>query len=186
MLPTRYLAMRLLAMASVSFAIQIPFDHIMWGENGAGGDHLIKRTTTAKVAAASSSTATILSGSVAPASSSSAAPTTPSAASAVSPSASASRAADSTCTNSPLTRSCWYSGFSIATDFDAKWPNTGKTVSYNLELTNTTCNPDGNGDRICLLFNNQYPGPLIRASKSCPMKTLRILVALTGMQVGVI
>ncbi|KAI9653733.1 MAG: hypothetical protein M1821_006927 [Bathelium mastoideum] len=45
-----------------------------------------------------------------------------------------------------------------------KWPNTGNTVFYNLEVTNTTCNPDGNGDRICMLFNNQYPGPTIRAN----------------------
>jgi len=27
-----------------------------------------------------------------------------------------------------------------------------------------TCNPDGNGDRLCLLINNQYPGPTIRAT----------------------
>ncbi|KAL9095130.1 MAG: hypothetical protein Q9165_002733 [Trypethelium subeluteriae] len=52
----------------------------------------------------------------------------------------------------------------IATDFDKKWPSTGKTVSYNIEVTNTTCNPDGTGSKLCFLFNNQYPGPTIRAN----------------------
>lgn len=70
---------------------------------------------------------------------------------------------DTACTNGPYTRACWKNGYSIATDFDQKFPTTGKTVSYNLEITNTTCNPDGHGERICLLFNNQYPGPVIRA-----------------------
>src|SRR6266567_1788900 len=62
------------------------------------------------------------------------------------------KVADSACTNGPLTRHCWSNGYSVATDFDAKWPTTGRTVSYNLEITNTTCNPDGNGARPCLLF----------------------------------
>ncbi|KAF2137677.1 multicopper oxidase [Aplosporella prunicola CBS 121167] len=75
-----------------------------------------------------------------------------------------SRVADPACTNGPLSRSCWAPGFSIATDFDAKWPDTGKTVTASLEITNTTCNPDGHGDRVCLLFNNQYPGPTIVAN----------------------
>lgn len=82
------------------------------------------------------------------------------------PSSSTSRVADSACKNGPLTRTCWSNGYSAATDFDAKWPTTGKTVSYNLELINGTCNPDGNGDRPCQLFNNQYPGPTIVAGKS--------------------
>ncbi|KAF2230951.1 multicopper oxidase [Viridothelium virens] len=141
-------------MTSSSMAMQMPFDHIMWGENGPAGNHMIKRATTS-----SASTATILSGSVVPASSSSASPTTP-----ASGSSTTSKAPDSACTNSPLTRSCWGNGFSIATDFDKKWPNTGKTVSYNIEVTNTTCNPDGNGSKLCFLFNNQYPGPTIRAN----------------------
>ncbi|KAF2706997.1 multicopper oxidase [Pleomassaria siparia CBS 279.74] len=78
--------------------------------------------------------------------------------------ATSSRVADSACTNGPLTRTCWSSGFSAATDFDAKWPTTGKTVSYNLEITNGTCNPDGHGAKPCQLLNNQYPGPLITAN----------------------
>ncbi|KAG9969093.1 laccase precursor, partial [Aureobasidium melanogenum] len=72
--------------------------------------------------------------------------------------------ADSACSNGPYTRACWTDGFSIATDFDQKFPTTGKTVSYNLEITNTTCNPDGAHEQQCLLFNGQLPGPVIRAS----------------------
>ena len=58
---------------------------------------------------------------------------------------------------------CQGDGFSIATDFDQKWPDTGKTVPYTLDITNTTLNPDGTGDRLVMLINNQYPGPVIRA-----------------------
>lgn len=72
--------------------------------------------------------------------------------------------ADGGCTNGPYTRFCWGDGYSIATDFDQKFPTTGNTVTYDLDITNGTCNPDGNGERLCLLINNQYPGPLIRAS----------------------
>ncbi|KAK6438685.1 laccase, multicopper oxidase, benzenediol:oxygen oxidorectuctase [Oleoguttula sp. CCFEE 5521] len=74
------------------------------------------------------------------------------------------RVADAACTNGPLTRSCWKNGYSVATDFDQKFPTGGATVTYNLEITNGTCNPDGNGPRLCLLFNGQYPGPTIRAT----------------------
>ena len=72
--------------------------------------------------------------------------------------------ADSACSNGALTRSCWSSGFSIATDFDQKHPNTGKVVPYTLEVTNTTCSPDGHGNQPCLLVNGQYPGPTIYAN----------------------
>ncbi|THW46308.1 putative multicopper oxidase, type 1 [Aureobasidium pullulans] len=72
--------------------------------------------------------------------------------------------ADSACSNGPFTRSCWTDGFSVATDFDQKFPTTGNTVSYNLEITNTTCNPDGANEQQCLLINGQLPGPVIRAS----------------------
>lgn len=73
--------------------------------------------------------------------------------------------ADPVCTNSPSTRNCWSNGYSVATDFDQKWPETGQTRTFNLEITNTTCNPDGNGERICLLYNKQYPGPTIWAGE---------------------
>lgn len=75
---------------------------------------------------------------------------------------------DTVCTNGPTTRACWNSGYSIATDFDQKHPTTGVTVTYNLELTNGTCNPDGAGSRICFLINGQYPGPTITANVSLP------------------
>jgi len=75
------------------------------------------------------------------------------------------RVADAVCTNSPTSRNCWSSGYSVATDFDAKWPTTGVTRYYDLSITNTTCNPDGNGKKICFLLNGQYPGPRITASE---------------------
>ena len=71
---------------------------------------------------------------------------------------------DSACKNGPLTRACWSDGFSIATDFDQKHPVTGATVTYHLEITNGTCNPDGHGDRTCFLINGQYPGPVLTAN----------------------
>lgn len=74
------------------------------------------------------------------------------------------RVPDSQCTHGPKTRACWTKGYSIATDFDQKFPVTGNTVSYDLEITNSTCNPDGNGVRLCMLINGKYPGPVIRAT----------------------
>lgn len=71
---------------------------------------------------------------------------------------------DRACTHGPDKRACWREGYSVATDFDKKFPVTGNTVLYDLKLTNGTCNPDGHGDRVCLLVNGQYPGPLIRAT----------------------
>ncbi|KAF2733177.1 hypothetical protein EJ04DRAFT_277551 [Polyplosphaeria fusca] len=70
---------------------------------------------------------------------------------------------DGACTNNARTRNCWSDGFSIATDFDAKAPPAGKTVTYDLEITNTTANLDGHGDKPVMLINGQYPGPTIRA-----------------------
>ncbi|KAK7518617.1 putative multicopper oxidase, type 1 [Phyllosticta citriasiana] len=78
--------------------------------------------------------------------------------------AASTRTPDGVCSNGPNTRGCWANGYSIATDFDAKWPNTGRTVKYNLEITNSTCNPDGAVARPCLLFNGQLPGPTIYAN----------------------
>lgn len=78
--------------------------------------------------------------------------------------ATTTRVPDAACTHGPTTRACWTNGYSIATDFDKKFPTTGNTVTYDLEITNTTCNPDGYGSRTCLLINNQYPGPTIRAT----------------------
>lgn len=85
-------------------------------------------------------------------------------ASVAAPSPSASRAPDSACKNTALTRQCWDNGFSIATDFDTKWPDTGVTRKYDFQISNTTCNPDGNSTRYCLLVNNQLPGPTVIAN----------------------
>ncbi len=71
---------------------------------------------------------------------------------------------DSQCANTRLTRSCWSNPYSIATNYDRTWPNTGKVVHYNLEITNTTMNLDGGRARPLYAINGQYPGPTIRAS----------------------
>lgn len=78
--------------------------------------------------------------------------------------ATSTRVPDSACTNGPLTRNCWSNGFSIATDFDDKAPPAGIERTYNLEITNTTLNPDGNGAKLAMLINNQFPGPTITAN----------------------
>lgn len=63
---------------------------------------------------------------------------------------------DPACKNGPLTRACWQSGFSIATDFDNKLPPAGRTVTYHLEITNTThLAPDG-FQRLVMAVNGQY------------------------------
>jgi hypothetical protein len=43
---------------------------------------------------------------------------------------------DGACTNGPRTRNCWSNGFSIATDFDAKAPPAGKTVTVVRPVVN--------------------------------------------------
>lgn len=68
----------------------------------------------------------------------------------------------SNCTHGPSSRGCWQGEFSIYTDMDLKWPSTGKTVKYNLDITNETGSPDG-FERPMLLINGQYPGPAIVA-----------------------
>ena len=71
---------------------------------------------------------------------------------------------DSQCANTAVTRSCWSNPYSIATNYDSTWPNTGKVVRYNLEITNTTKNLDGGKSRTIFAINGQYPGPTIRAN----------------------
>ncbi|OQO04135.1 hypothetical protein B0A48_10745 [Cryoendolithus antarcticus] len=68
-----------------------------------------------------------------------------------------------TCTNGPTTRNCWQGTFSIDTDFDTNWPTTGRTVSYDFDIRNTTMSPDGHARQV-LAINNQYPGPTIYAN----------------------
>ena len=168
-------------MGSLSYAKQIPFDHIMWGDRNGEDKYIVKRQTTVQPTSITSSSTPILSGSVTGTSvqSGSGIPVSSQ------PTSAGPNPHDPVCTNSPLTRACWVDGFSVAADFDKKWPITGNTVSYNLELVNTTCNPDGNGDRVCLLFNGQYPGPTIRASKYSLSGTNFLGKLLTERQVGV-
>ncbi|KAH0075189.1 putative multicopper oxidase, type 1, partial [Aureobasidium melanogenum] len=155
----------LLAFASVSWADALPKDHYLWGADRMG--KMVRRATSSSVSKASStskvsstsSKATSVSSSVSKAASSSVP-----ASSASSASSSTSLVADAACTNGPNSRQCWSSGYSVKTDFDQKHPTTGNTVTYNLEITNTTCNPDGNGAVECFLINGQQPGPVITAN----------------------
>ncbi|KAM3081222.1 laccase, multicopper oxidase, benzenediol:oxygen oxidorectuctase [Clarireedia jacksonii] len=118
-----------------------------------------KTSSTSTKASSASSSAN--SGTTTKSSSSSVPPSTVSSSSS-STSAISSLVADPACTNSPFTRSCWGNGFSIATDFDTKHPNTGVTRKYNLEITNTTLAPDG-FSRLVMAINGQYPGPTLYA-----------------------
>ena len=50
---------------------------------------------------------------------------------------------DTPCTNAPDSRTCWVDEYSVAVDFDKKWPTTNKTVTVgvrrstvNLRMTN--------------------------------------------------
>lgn len=71
---------------------------------------------------------------------------------------------DSSCTNGPSSRNCWSDGFDIDTNYYESWPETGKTASYELYVTDAHCNPDGSGGKMCQVINGQTPGPVIRAN----------------------
>ncbi|KAH8727984.1 multicopper oxidase-domain-containing protein [Phaeosphaeriaceae sp. PMI808] len=66
------------------------------------------------------------------------------------------------CIHGPSTRKCWKGDFSIETDWDERWPETGKTVKYHLEITNETMSPDGFA-RPVMVVNGQIPGPTLVA-----------------------
>ncbi|KAF2727245.1 laccase precursor [Polyplosphaeria fusca] len=78
----------------------------------------------------------------------------------------------SACVNGPTTRNCWSAGFDSSTNNYVSWPN-GKTVTYDISITNTTCNPDGHGARVCLLMNGKLPGPALIANWG---DTLRVTI----------
>ena len=63
------------------------------------------------------------------------------------------------CNHGPQSRGCWSEGFSIDTDMDLQWPDTGKTVKYHLTISNATGAPDG-FERPMFLINGQFPGPV--------------------------
>lgn len=67
------------------------------------------------------------------------------------------------CLNGPNSRGCWGNGFSINTDYEKSWPNTGRVIQYELEVKNATLSPDGTPKQM-LVVNGQYPGPLIEAN----------------------
>lgn len=67
------------------------------------------------------------------------------------------------CMNTNKTRACWSDGFSIATDFDTKWPVTGNTRTFHLTITNGTAAPDGIPRSPTFLINGKYVGPTIYA-----------------------
>lgn len=153
-------AQQLLGICLVSFqaslAAHIPPDHVLWGPKGPPGATLIPRVSPTP----STSTPALL------------------------------EERDPACTNGPESRDCWLDGYSVAADFDKKTPTTNNAVhvsrticpgnsyrnpnllrmltctcfQYDLEITNTTCSPDGHSARTCLLVNGQYPGPTIQAS----------------------
>lgn len=74
------------------------------------------------------------------------------------------KGSSSGCTHGPTSRGCWNGDFSIDTDAESKWPNTGKTVHYALEITNQTLYPDGVAKDM-LVINGQYPGPVLTAGE---------------------
>jgi hypothetical protein len=59
---------------------------------------------------------------------------------------SASPVPDGECTNSPRTRQCWSPGYSISTDFDAKRPPDGTTVTVSHNL--------GHPEELCTTVSN--------------------------------
>lgn len=67
------------------------------------------------------------------------------------------------CMNGPSSRNCWDGTYSVDTDFDLDWPDTGKTVTYNLEIAPASYAPDG-FEKDMILINGQYPGPTIVAN----------------------
>lgn len=66
------------------------------------------------------------------------------------------------CDNSATDRSCW-GDYDLTTDYYNTVPDTGVTVTYYLEITNTTASPDG-FERQVLLINGTMPGPTIEAN----------------------
>ncbi|CAI6335069.1 unnamed protein product [Periconia digitata] len=66
------------------------------------------------------------------------------------------------CVNGPTSRNCWLPGFDSNTNQYETWPS-GKIVRKTLTITNTTCNPDGAGERVCMLVDGSLPGPTIIA-----------------------
>ncbi|KAI4726713.1 hypothetical protein E4T49_05551 [Aureobasidium sp. EXF-10728] len=151
----------LLAFASVSWADAVPEGRYLWGADQMG--KMVRRATSTVKTSSTSKASSSVSSSTPASSSKVASSSAPASSSSSIASSSTSLVADAACTNGPNSRSCWSNGYSVKTDFDQKHPTTGKTVPYNLEITETTCNPDGNGTIPCFLINGMQPGPVITA-----------------------
>lgn len=69
---------------------------------------------------------------------------------------------NTTCENSPTSRSCW-GQYNIDTNYYDVVPDTGVTREYWLTLDSIDCAPDGY-QRTCMAFNGTVPGPTIIVS----------------------
>jgi hypothetical protein len=70
----------------------------------------------------------------------------------------------STC-NTASNRACWTTGFNINTDYETQVPRTGVVRRYTLNVTEQQnwMGPDGHVKNTAMLFNNQFPGPVLTA-----------------------
>ncbi|KAI9702704.1 MAG: hypothetical protein M1820_006088 [Bogoriella megaspora] len=142
----------LLASVSLSSAKTIPDRSLLVEKRAAADLEIVKRvtTTTASPTSSSTSSSIVLEG----------VKTTRTAAHGPKSSAIAPD-----CQNGPGDRKCWDGQYDITTNYYNEWPVTGETKNFYLKVTNSTCNPDGNGPtRYCLRFNDTIPGPTIRAN----------------------
>lgn len=71
---------------------------------------------------------------------------------------------NTTCENSPTSRSCW-GDYSIDTNYYEEFFSTGVTREYWLTLDPVDCAPDGY-QRTCMAFNGTVPGPQLTVSLS--------------------
>ncbi|EJD49497.1 putative extracellular dihydrogeodin oxidase/laccase [Auricularia subglabra TFB-10046 SS5] len=67
-----------------------------------------------------------------------------------------------TCTNDD-SRLCWDGTYDISTNYYNDGPDTGNTVVYYLQITNTTLAPDGVSRQV-LTINGTIPGPTLTAN----------------------
>ena len=61
----------------------------------------------------------------------------------------------------------WWNGsflVSITNIAFKKWPTTGNTVYYTLDITNGTYNRGGSGEKVCFFINGVSPGPTLYAT----------------------
>ncbi|KAM0333181.1 hypothetical protein ACHAQA_001841 [Verticillium albo-atrum] len=63
----------------------------------------------------------------------------------------------------PKNRACWHDNFDIFTDTSAKIPDTGRTRTYDLTITNVSSFSADGVSKPAMLINGQFPGPTIVA-----------------------